>query len=71
MKKGNRLFRIGLISSIVSALCCFTPILVIVFSALGLSTAVVLIDSVVLPVFAGSVLLTLYAFFKKKRLNRN
>lgn len=69
--KNNRLFTIGLAGSIIAALCCFTPVLVVLFGAVGLSAAVGLIDYIVLPALAGFVFLTIYALLKRQRANRN
>lgn len=69
--KNNRLFKVGVVGSIIAALCCFTPVLVVLFGVLGLSAAVGLIDYIVLPALAGFVLLTIYALLKKKPVNRN
>lgn len=43
------LLRTGLIGSIVLALCCFTPVLVILFGAVGLASLVGYLDLVLLP----------------------
>ena len=69
--KNNRLFKVGVVGSILSALCCFTPVLVVVFGAVGLSSMLGLIDYMVLPALAGFVLLTMYAVLKKKPANKN
>ena len=69
--KNNRLFTIGLAGSIIAALCCFTPVLVVLFGAVGLSAAVGLIDYIVLPALAGFVFLTIYALLKRQQVNRN
>ena len=44
------LFKAGVIGSIIAALCCFTPILVILFGALGLSALVGYLDYVLFPI---------------------
>ena len=44
------LLKTGVIGSIIAALCCFTPILVILFAALGLSALVGYLDYVLFPV---------------------
>ena len=51
----------------IAALCCFTPILVILFAAVGLSWAVGYLDYVLLPalfIFSG---LTIYALWRRQR----
>ena len=69
--KNNRLFKVGIVGSIISALCCFTPVLVVLFSAVGLSSMLGLIDYIVLPALAVFVLLTIYAMLKKAPANKN
>ncbi len=43
------LLKTGVIGTIIAALCCFTPILVILFGALGLSALVGYLDYVLFP----------------------
>ena len=37
----RRLLRVGLLGSVIAALCCFTPVLVILLSAVGANAAVI------------------------------
>jgi mercuric ion transport protein len=60
------LLRIGIIGTVVTALCCFTPVLVILFGILGLSAVVGYLDLVLLPALAAFILLTLYALWKRR-----
>jgi mercuric ion transport protein len=43
------LLKTGVIGTIIAALCCFTPILVIIFGAIGLSALVGYLDFVLFP----------------------
>jgi mercuric ion transport protein len=43
------LLKTGVIGSVIAALCCFTPILVILFGVLGLSALVGYLDYVLFP----------------------
>ena len=43
------LLKVGIIGSVIAALCCFTPILVILFGALGISAFVGYLDYVLFP----------------------
>ncbi|MBU6474254.1 MAG: mercury resistance system transport protein MerF [Alphaproteobacteria bacterium] len=56
----------GIVGSTVAALCCFTPLLVVLFGALGLSAWLGWADYVVIPAFAFFVLLTAYAIYRRK-----
>lgn len=56
----------GIIGTIIAALCCFTPILVIFFGFVGLSAVVGYLDYVLLPALAFFVLLTVYALWRRQ-----
>lgn len=58
----KRLLVVGGIGSVLTALCCFTPILAILLAAIGLGAAVGYLDYVLLPVlamFAGMIAIAL------------
>lgn len=65
--KNSTLFKTGLIGSFVAALCCATPVLVILLGALGLGALVVYIDIVVLPLLAVLLVVTLVAWWRVRR----
>lgn len=54
----------GLIGTIIAALCCFTPILVVLAGLLGLSAFVGYLDYFLLPALAFFVGLTIYAVWR-------
>ena len=60
----HRLLAIGVIGTIVTALCCFTPMLVVIFWAIGLGAAIGYIDIVLLPLLALFICIVLFAFLK-------
>ncbi|MCR9237992.1 MAG: mercury resistance system transport protein MerF [Alphaproteobacteria bacterium] len=62
----NRLLKIGIVGTIIAALCCFTPLLVILLGALGLSAMVGYLDVVLLPALGIFILITLYALWKRR-----
>jgi mercuric ion transport protein len=64
LKKG-KLLRVGIIGSAIAALCCFTPVLVVLLGAVGLSAAVGYLDYVLLPALAVFIIITIYALLKK------
>ena len=45
----TKLLKAGLIGSIIAALCCFTPVLVVLLGVLGLGWVVGYLDYVLLP----------------------
>lgn len=61
------LLRTGLIGSVIAALCCFTPILVVLLGAVGLSAVVGWLDYVLLPPLAVFVIITVYALWRGQR----
>ena len=61
----NKLLATGLIGTAIAALCCFTPILVILLGAVGLSAIVGYLDYVLLPALGILVLITIYALWKR------
>jgi len=64
MKKST-LLKTGIVGTIFSALCCFTPALVLLFGAVGLSAWVGHLDAVLLPALILFIGLTIYAFLKQ------
>ena len=63
----GRLLKTGIIGSVVVALCCFTPILVVLLGAVGLSAALGWLDFVLLPALALFLAITGYALWKRRR----
>ena len=61
------LLRTGVIGSVVAALCCFTPLLVVLLGAVGLSAVVGWLDVVLLPALAVFLAITGYALWKRRR----
>jgi hypothetical protein len=67
MKNPKTLLRVSVIGTVLVALCCFTPILVILLGTLGLATLTGYLDYVLLPALAFFIGLTLYAIWRKKQ----
>jgi len=61
------LLKVGIIGSIVAALCCFTPLLVAAFAALGLSALVGWLDYLLLPVLALFLGLATFALVRRRK----
>lgn len=61
------LLQIGIFGTAIAALCCFTPVLVVLLGAVGLSAAVGWLDYVLLPALALFVGITLYAVVRRQR----
>jgi len=60
------LIKTGIVGTVIAALCGFTPVLVILFGAVGLSAVVGYLDFVLLPSLAFFVLLTIYAVWRRQ-----
>ena len=63
----NSWLNTGLIGTIITAICCFTPVLVWLFAAIGLAGAIAYLDIVLLPLLAVFVILTIAGFIKSRR----
>ena len=65
------LLRLGILGSLITALCCFTPVLVLSLSAIGLSALVGGLDYVLLPLLLFFVAITGYAIWKRTASKSN
>lgn len=65
----NKLLTLGIGGTVVAALCCFTPFLPIVLTALGLTgfIGVLYNDAVLLPMLAIFILITGYALWRRQK----
>ncbi|TAJ33928.1 mercury resistance system transport protein MerF [Bosea sp. (in: a-proteobacteria)] len=63
----HRLIAGGIIGGAIAALCCFTPVLVVLFGAVGLSAWLGWADYVLMPALLFFVLLTGYAIYRRRR----
>lgn len=61
----DRLLKFGVAGSVVLALCCFTPVLVVLAGMVGLSALAGYLDVVLLPALGFFVLLSAYAYFRR------
>ena len=63
----EKLLKVGIIGTIGAALCCVTPILVILVTTVGLSAIVGWLDFVLFPALAIFIAITTYALWKKRQ----
>ena len=65
----NKFLAFSLGGTVLAILCCFTPLLPIVLTALGLTglLGVLYNDAVLLPILAGFLILTGYALWRRKQ----
>ena len=59
----------GFIGSVFVALCCFTPLLVLLLGVLGLGAVSGYLDYVLLPALAIFLGMTLYGVFRQPRIS--
>ena len=65
------LLKVGLIGTVIAALCCFTPVLVVLFGAVGLSAYVGMLDYVLFPALGLFAVITGYALWKIQQVESN
>ena len=63
----GKLLKVGSIGAAIAAICCFTPVLVVLFGVLGLSHLVGVLDYVLLPALLIFVGVIVYALVRKSR----
>jgi len=57
----------GIAGSVVAAVCCFTPLLVITLGAIGVSAWLLWLDYVLMPMLLISLGITAYALMKRAK----
>jgi mercuric ion transport protein len=63
----RKLLGIGVGGTVIAAICCFTPVLVILLGAVGLAAWLAWLDYVLLPLLALFVVLTVHALIRRTR----
>ncbi len=67
MANSKTLLQVSVIGTVLVALCCFTPILVVLLGTLGLAALTGYLDYVLLPALVFFIGLTCYAVWRKKK----
>jgi mercuric ion transport protein len=65
--KDKTLLRTGIAGSAIIAVCCFTPALVVLVGALGLSAIVGYLDFVLFPALAFFLAMTAFALYRRRQ----
>jgi mercuric ion transport protein len=65
-KRKNIVLRTGITGSIITAICCFTPILIVIFTAIGLAAIVGYLDYVLFPLLAIFLGMVGYGIYKRQ-----
>ena len=68
---GRRLFGLGIVGSLVAAICCATPVLAIVLGALGLSAWLAWSDYVVIPALLVFLAIAIYGLTRWRQPDRS
>ncbi|MBO6674063.1 MAG: mercury resistance system transport protein MerF [Rhizobiales bacterium] len=63
----KKLLATGIVGTLITALCCFTPALVVLLGAVGLSAVVGYLDFVLFPALAIFIGITLYAVWRRTK----
>lgn len=63
----KKLLGTGIVGTVIVALCCFTPLLVVLLGAVGLSAALGWLDYVLFPALAFFIGLTIYAVYRRRK----
>ncbi len=63
----DKLLGTGITGSVIAAICCFTPALVVLVTAVGLSAIVGYLDYVLFPALAFFLGLTGYALYRRSK----
>jgi mercuric ion transport protein len=70
LKSANRLYRVGVVGALVAAVCCLTPLLVVVVSAVGFSALVGSLDYVLFPALGLFLVLAVVGWAQRRRCQR-
>jgi mercuric ion transport protein len=71
LPESKKTFYAAVTGTVVVALCCFTPILVITLSAIGLSVFTPYLDYVLLPTLVLLIILTVMSYLRWKKYSRS
>ncbi|MBA3446943.1 MAG: mercury resistance system transport protein MerF [Pseudaminobacter sp.] len=66
----RKLLVTGVVGTVLVALCCFTPVLVVLLGVVGLSAVLGWIDYVLFPALAFFIGLTIYVVWRRQRRAR-
>ena len=64
---GDRCFKTGVWGSIIAAICCFTPVLVVGLGLVGLATFTPYLDYVLLPSLGVFLILAAYGWSRSRK----
>ncbi len=65
--KDGKLLKTGIVGTVVTAVCCFTPALVILMGLIGLSAWTGMLDMVLFPLLGLFLAIMVFAILRKKK----
>ena len=68
--EGNKCFKAGIWGSIIAAICCFTPVLVVGLGLIGLAAFTPYLDYVLFPLLGLFLILAYYGWSKTRKGNQ-
>ncbi len=61
------MLKTGIVGTLITAICCFTPVLVWLLTAVGLAAAIPFVDLWLIPLLIVFIFLTLFAFLRRSK----
>lgn len=66
LRRGNQCIQIGGMGAVIAAVCCFTPLLVVILGSMGLGMMMQYLDLILLPALVICLGLLTYGFRLRK-----
>ena len=67
--RARKCLKVGTWGAVVTAICCFTPVLVVGLGIVGLGMFIPYLDYLLLPALGFFLVLAIFALWQKKRAN--
>jgi mercuric ion transport protein len=67
MNKNKKTFIVSLAGTIIVGICCFTPLLVVVFGVIGLSIIIPYLDFLLFPALGLLIIITIVSLMRWKK----
>ena len=67
MDQNSKLIGTGVAGAVLSMLCCVTPALALLLTAVGLTAFIAKLDYVLVPTFVASIALVIFALVRRRR----
>ncbi|MBT3778076.1 MAG: mercury resistance system transport protein MerF [Flavobacteriaceae bacterium] len=67
----KKILKIGIVGTLLTSLCCFTPFLIIILTFLGIASWLAWLDFILLPLLAFHVILIFYAIINFRKSHKS